>query len=319
MVDLVSFDIYLLGLRDASSPGRTRFLNAMERISGRQARDFEGVFSDMSEPLFRSLSREKAAIVVKVLEEAGVRIEIRPSSAPPAADGDQMATTNKCPSCSFVQPVGSVECQKCGLVFAKWEREQVQHMQSERALEEALQRALQVRQEWMQRANQFLETHPIQPEATAPFEQTIVVDEIPFLPLTSDEGPVLLTSRRLVCSRDEGIISIPYELIRDVDVGGGLVPRKNRVRLQLTFHGPLLFAEGPSKTIVWHFDKDSGFYKDTVMDWAFARNFICGVCGSPNLDFRLEGTKPHTRCMHCATDHEVDGVEAVAIPIIHEA
>jgi len=50
------------------------------------------------------------------------------------------------------------------------------------------------------------------------------------------------------------------------------------------------------------------------MDWAFARNFMCGACGARDLDFRLEDSDSHCRCMHCATDHQIDLREALAIP-----
>jgi hypothetical protein len=66
-------------------------------------------------------------------------------------------------------------------------------------------------------------------------------------------------------------------------------------------------------------DKDSSFYKDVIMDWCFSRSFLCGGCGQRDLDFRLEDTNVHTRCMHCALDHEIDMREAIAVPIAVEA
>jgi hypothetical protein len=66
--------------------------------------------------------------------------------------------------------------------------------------------------------------------------------------------------------------------------------------------------------LTWQLDKDSSFYSDVVMDWAFARNFMCGTCGARDLDFRTDDDIPHARCMHCATDHEIDLREAIAIP-----
>jgi formylmethanofuran dehydrogenase subunit E len=54
------------------------------------------------------------------------------------------------------------------------------------------------------------------------------------------------------------------------------------------------------------------------MDWAFARNFICGSCGERDLEYRTEVATVKMRCMHCATDHEVDMREAVAVPLITE-
>ncbi len=68
----------------------------------------------------------------------------------------------------------------------------------------------------------------------------------------------------------------------------------------------------------WILDKESSFNKEVVMDWGYARNFICGSCGERDLDFRTDGTKVHCRCMHCATDHEVDLAECVAVPLLSE-
>jgi hypothetical protein len=203
-------------------------------------------------------------------------------------------------------------------VFAKWERESIQRMQRESRLEEALSRAMVVREEWNERAKALLERRPLDPAASVPFEEVLLRDEIPFLALVSDEGPILLTSRRLLSHRDDDFAVIPYELVSDVDFGGGLVPRKNRVRMLLTFHSPLASAAGPLKKLEWWLDKDSAFSREIVMDWAFARSFLCGSCGARELEHRLEGTTNHFRCMRCATDHEVDLKEAVAIPILHD-
>ena len=54
------------------------------------------------------------------------------------------------------------------------------------------------------------------------------------------------------------------------------------------------------------------------MDWSFARSFICGGCGERDLQYRTDGNKVYARCMHCATDHEIDVREAVAVPLIKE-
>jgi hypothetical protein len=315
---VVSFDIFLLGLQDPSSAGRVRFLNAMERLSGRAADEHAASLSRTGEPLFRSLDRDQAQVVARVLEEAGVRIEIRPTRDRPVTDPDLEVRTAACPRCGFVESAGGQECRRCGLVFAKWEREKVQRMQTERRLEEALQKALQVRQEWVQRAKVFLETHPLPPDTLTPFSSILLKDEIPFLSLSADEGPLLLTSRRLLFARDGEVGSLPYEMIADVDVGGGLVVRKDRMRILLTFHGQLTVGESPAKSIAWQLDKDSSFYKDVLLDWCFARNFQCGSCGAGELDFRVERGKPRARCMRCATDHDIDLTEAVAIPLVAE-
>jgi len=96
------------------------------------------------------------------------------------------------------------------------------------------------------------------------------------------------------------------------------VVRKDRMRILLTFHGQLTVGESPAKSIAWQLDKDSSFYKDVLLDWCFARNFQCGSCGAGELDFRVERGKPRARCMRCATDHDIDLTEAVAIPLVAE-
>jgi hypothetical protein len=175
----------------------------------------------------------------------------------------------------------------------------------------------EARTEWIQRAKTFLEGHPVDEGALGLFSRSVDNDEVPFLVLSSDEGPILLTSRRVLSQREGKTASIPYELISDVDLGGGFVQRRNRERFQLSFHSELPFPGGAAKSLVWFLEKDSAFYKDVVMDWVFARSFACGSCGATDLDYRLEGSKVHTRCMHCATDHEIRLDQAVALPIFH--
>jgi hypothetical protein len=118
--------------------------------------------------------------------------------------------------------------------------------------------------------------------------------------------------------RETGVAAIPYEMVADIDIGGGLVQKKNRQRLTLTFHGPLPMPGGEGKSASCNLDKDSAFFKDVLMDWVFARNFMCGACGERDLDYRYEQGGSRARCMHCATDHEIDLREAVAIPVIKE-
>ncbi len=313
---MYSFDILLLGLRDPSEAGRKRFVNAMSRLTGNPEQEFADVASRPKEALFRALDRDKAQLVVSVLDQAGVRVEIRPSTAPPLGGDMQTVQVLTCPACGFVGPPDAVECSRCGLVFAKWERESVQRMQREARLEEALTRAMTVREEWVQRAKAQLEKHPLAAGATAPFEQVLLRDEVPFLALAAEEGPLLLTSRRVLFLRDGTVTSVPYELISDVDFGGGLMVKKGRVRFQLTFHSPLPLAKGPQRSLTWQLDKESAFHKEVVMDWAFARNFICGSCGARELEHRLQGTTSLFRCMRCATDHEVDRDEAVGMPVL---
>ncbi len=317
MADQISFDIYLLGLRDPSPAGRTRFANVLERLTGRSTDECLELLSRRSAPLFRGLSTEQARTTVNALDDAGVRIEVRPTTERPPV-GETALATHECPRCRFVQPTTDPECARCGLVFAKWEREQVQRMQREARLEEALTKAIQVRREWDDRAKSFLENKPLEPDATIPFAQALTREEIPFLLFRSDEGPLLLTSRRFLCKRDEGMLSFPFELVADVDIGSKLVARKDRVRLQLTFQVPIEVGDKSSKSLSWQLEKESSFSANVIMDWAFARRFICGSCGAKDLDFRSDGKQIYARCMHCATDHEIDLVEALAIPALQE-
>ena len=324
MTESYSFEIYLLGLLDPSPPGRSRFVEAMEHLTGRPSADFEGAFPRADEPVFRGLSREKAQTMADALGETGVFIEVRPRHLSPeealeAAAEEPAPTSLTCPSCDFEQAPGAVECERCGLVFAKHEREQLLHMQRERALEEALTKALQVREEWVHRAKQYLERYPFPAEGALGFDRILVRDEVPFLRLVSDEGPILMTSRRMIAEREEVFHSIPFEMIGDVDLGGGMVPKKGRVRLLLTFHTPLPLTTGEVvKSMTWQLDKESSFFKDVIMDWSFSRNFICAGCGERELEYRTDENKVRIRCMHCATDHEVDLREAIAVPIIKD-
>ncbi len=292
-------------------------MSAMERLTGEPAQSYSGAMRPTTDPLFRALSEEPSRTVLEALQDAGVMVEIRPNPGPPDALLERSLSSQKCPSCGFVQPPEGVEdCPRCGLVFAKWEREKIQKMQRETQLEEALQRALQIRKEWVEKANGYLENHPLPAGADSAFEEVIVDQEIPFLRLYSDEGPILMTSQRLLARLEGSTHSIPYEMITDVDVGGGLmkVKKKNRVRLQFSFNCEMPFPSGPAKSMVWSLDKESSFFRDVIMDWAFARKFICGSCGAYDLQYRLAETDVRARCMHCANDHSVDMAEAVLVP-----
>lgn len=313
-METFSFDIHLLGLKDSSSAGRARFCSGMARITDRTPEEFSQLLNEREPRIFESLDKEAAAKAVENLSEVGARVEIRPSSAIPVSAEEQLAHTFNCPSCDFLQPAGSEECPRCGLVYAKWERENILKMQREQRLQEAVTRALQIREEWRQKAQQYLEDHPLPPNATVPFESEILQDEIPFLALTSDQGPLLLSSRRLLFLVEGKIISMPYELLSDVDFGGGMIQTKSKVRLQITFHAPVRLGENEVPSLTWQLDKESAFYKDVVMEWSYSRHFICGACGAPDLEYRNDKEQPWGRCMHCAVDHEIDIVEAVAVP-----
>jgi hypothetical protein len=226
-----------------------------------------------------------------------------------------------CPACYAVQPAMAIECGRCGVVFKKYEREQLLKMQREHTLEQAMIKAMQVREEGLQRANKYIATKPLSPDAITDFSPVLMKDEVPFLRLDSSEGPLLLTSRRFLAMSTEGeFASIPFEMISEVDFGGGPIQtKKSKNRLQLVFHTPLPLP--PDETVskmAWHLDKESSYYKEVVMEWGYARNFICGSCGERELDYRTEGRKAYCRCMHCATDHDIDLTECIAVPRISE-
>lgn len=312
----VSFDLILLGLRAGNAAARTRFVTTMERLSGRPKAEISPLLETSDARLFHGLSTAKAEVMWKALDDAGVLVEVRPVYDLDADARDDVGETQECPTCGFVQSVTAPECSRCGLVYAKFEREKVQSMQRERRLEEALERALVVREEWNKRAKVILEHRALADGATAPFDTDLKREEIPFARLDADEGSLLLTSRRLLADHGGTRLSIPFELIKDVDFGGGLVVKKDRVKLTLSFHAPMVATKGPASSLNWNLSKESAQFKDAVMDWAFARVFMCGACGQRDLDYRLEGSSPRARCMHCATDHEIDLVEAIAIPSV---
>ena len=319
-----SYDIYVLGLKDPSAAGRHRFANTMERLTGRSSEEFEEGFPPPNLPMFQAMDTETAQETVDALSETGVLVEVRPTDNPPREQPKMAAATRECPACNQIQPAIAEECSKCGVVFKKYEREQLLKMQKDHTLEQAMIKAMQVREEWLHRATQYLETHKMSKDASAAFATELVSEEVPFCRLNSDEGPILLTSRRLLTRIDANFESVPYEMINEVDYGGGkLTMKKAKNRLQIVFHTPLPQTSGGlAKNMTWHLDKESTFNKDVVIDWGYARNFICGACGERELEYRTEeksdGYKVHCRCMHCATDHEVDLTECVAVPLISD-
>ncbi len=317
MPALVSFDLIFLGLKDPSQSGRARFATAMSRLTGRNPLDFHDVGGLRGEPLFEALGPDEVRNVTAVLEEAGVMLEIRPVPGRAPVGDTELVPTQACPRCGFVQPAGQPECSQCGLVFAKWEREQVQKMQRERKLEETLGKLVQVREEWRKKAKAYLERHPLPEEAAAVYASRLHPEEVPFARLETAEGPILMTSRRMLLTLEGEVLSIPYEMIADVDVGGGFTLKKDQVTMQLKLRGPYPI-QGSPKALKIPLAKESATLRDVVMDWAFARSFVCGACGEPDLDFRLQGKEVRARCMHCATDHEIDLNEAVAIPLVGE-
>jgi len=322
MAENHSYDIFVLGLKDPSAQGRHRFAATIENLTGRSAGDFDDHFPSSVLPMFEALDGERARKTVDTLSEAGIIIEVRPIDAPPPEELIEADPhTRSCPACDQRQPAAAEECAKCGVVFAKYEREQLLKMQQDHNLEQAMINAAQVREEWVQRAQNYLETHKLAKDATAEFSTILMKDEVPFLRLDSDEGPLLLTSRRIISENDGKFQSIPYEMIDEVEYGGGRLAtsKKAKQRLQINFHSPFpIGGDQVIKNIAWHLDKESSFSKEVIFEWGYARNFICGSCGVRELDYRTDNNKVHMRCMHCATDHEINLVECVAVPALAE-
>jgi len=324
MAEVYSYDIYVLGLKDPTAGGRHRFAATMERLTGRSSDEFEEGFPPPNIPMFQAMDAARAVVTADVLGDTGVLIEVRPTDNPPQEQPKMAAASRECPACDEIQSAGNDECVKCGIVFKKYEREQLFKMQKDHTLEQAMIKAMQVREEWLHRATQYLDQHKMAKDQSAAFASELVQDEVPFLRLNSEDGPVLLTSRRLLARRENVFESVPYEMIREVDYGGGKIKTsKTKFRLLIIFHTPFPLKSGElSKNMAWHLDKESSFSKDVVIDWGYARNFICGACGERELEYRTDetpdGHKVHCRCMHCATDHEIDLQECMAVPLIAE-
>lgn len=302
-----AYDIAFLGLRDASSAGRARMVLAMERLTGRSTADCQEYLSKVGLTIFESLPSDQAKLITSALDDAGVVFEVRPKEgvahSVSETDGGGMAG---CPSCGFVQQAELDECSRCGVIFSKMEKDEVRQLQKNQALEEAQQRAEQIRQEWDDRAKQLIESRPLTEGATEAFSAALSQEEIPFLQLVGFEGPLLMTSRQILALVDGSCVHIPYEIIKDVDFGGGLVVKKGHTRLVLHFHAPIPFKEKNVNSLTWQITAESATNKEAIMDWAFARSYMCGACGARDLDFRNERGQTHGRCMHCATDHTID-------------
>ena len=129
MTEVVSFDILLLALKDPTAAGKAKYTNVMERLTGRAADEFEVPAKRSEDPIFQALDRDTAKKVADALGGQGVLIEVRRSAERPSEVQDQVVASLSCPSCQFMLPAGTAECSRCGLVFAKYEHEQVQQMQ----------------------------------------------------------------------------------------------------------------------------------------------------------------------------------------------
>ena len=97
MYEMVSFDIMLLALTKPGEAARSRYANAMARLTGRPQREFRDPRSSFDEPLFSALDQGSAQMVARTLGEAGALIEVRRSTTVARATG-QLAPTDTCPS-----------------------------------------------------------------------------------------------------------------------------------------------------------------------------------------------------------------------------
>lgn len=314
MPEMVSFDIVFLGLDDPSKTGRAKLSAALQQLTEDPPVGHDDLAQLQLKPLFEAISRDRAREIAEVLENNGVRIEIRPVVGRPPVGDEDLIQTQRCPRCGFVQPAGLEDCRGCGLVFAKWDREQVQKMQRERGLEETVRQSQEVRDKWRGRAEQYLNKNPLPPGATEPFADQIKDSEIPFAAMGSDRGPILMTSTRMLLRLDDADLSLPYEMIADVDTGGFVI-KKEQLRLAFKLHGNVRLGSSETDRIVIKVEKTSESLGDLIMDWAFARSFACGQCGEADLDYRLDSDGVHARCMHCASDHLIDMTEGMAVPV----
>ncbi|MCU0302537.1 MAG: hypothetical protein MUC56_00545 [Thermoanaerobaculales bacterium] len=303
----VSFDIAFLGLKDPSAAGRSRMILAIERLTGRSTADCQAYLSRVGLTIFDSLPVDQAQLVVSALDEAGVVCEVRPKEEVARSVGDGLGGgMMACPSCGFVQHAGPDECSRCGVIFSKREKDEVRKMQSDRALEEAVQRAEQIRREWDERARAIVDARPLPDDATAIFTPVLNREEIPFLLLQAAEGPLLMTSRQVLAAVEGSFVQMPYEVIKDVDFGGGLVVKKGHTRLVFHFHVPVPVKDKSATSCSWQLTASAATNKETILDWAFARSYMCGSCGARDLDYRSDKGTNRARCMHCATDHIID-------------
>ena len=169
---------------------------------------------------------------------------------------------------------------------------------------------------WDERAMGFRAENPLPSAAVAPFADLLHPDEIAFCGLLTREGPILLTSRRLLWRERGAGVSTPYELVAKAAGGRehGLLSSRNRLRL--TFLGPVPSAAGPVRSSEWELVTTSMKLLPELGRWVEQRCFTCRGCGSGELQYRLEGSDLHGRCMHCAADHRVDCARATMTPVL---
>ncbi len=307
------FDIVTLAFPPDTSAARARFDFVLDRYSNFIPPESQPRWGATGRTIFESVDGGTAGEILDALDAVGVRTEIRPVSPTktPPSPGAATPVGVPCPSCGFSNDETSIDCAACGVVFAKFEQLQVRRMMEAARLEEEVNRIQRIRQEWTEKALSYREKRPLAPAAIAPFKSVLVTEEVPFLRLDSDRGPLLLTSLRLLTEIRGEMVSIPYETIAEAELGGGFQVLGGNVRMALTLKSPLMVGRTRVPSLTRQVQKNAAWDPETVMDWIYSRNFICGGCGARDLDFRLENRKTRVRCMRCARDHEVDPVHAV--------
>ncbi|MEN8163981.1 MAG: hypothetical protein ABFS37_07625 [Acidobacteriota bacterium] len=187
-------------------------------------------------------------------------------------------------------------------------------MMTDSRLEEEINKARRIEQEWTDRASHYQVQHPLPTGATDPFADDLLIDEVPFLRLETDSGPMLLTSKRILARTKKELLSIPFEMIDGVELGGGFTILGGSVKMVLTFKAPLILGRSRASTLSRQVRKNQHYDRETILHWVYSKNFICGRCGARELSFRLEKHDSRTRCMRCAADHSIDLTHAVALP-----
>ena len=108
MIDMVSFDILLIGLTTPGETGHARYANAMARLTARGEEEFSIPSPSFDKPIFSALDHGTAELVARTLGEAGALIEIRSSSAVARNAWDQVAVTDACPTKTSYCSRGSI-------------------------------------------------------------------------------------------------------------------------------------------------------------------------------------------------------------------
>lgn len=309
-----TFNIVALAFPQPSASVDTRYDAVVQRY-GRWA-DTEAVWGQRDTVLFRAVDGPTAAAIIDDLDPLGVKTEIRPVAPEPATPAAAATPVGPpCPSCQFPNPEGQAECGACGLVFAKYEQRVVRRMMKDARLEEELSKARMIDQEWTDRAAGYIRKHPLPGSALDSFTDELSAEEIPFLRLESDGGPILLTSRRmLVTFKKEGVASLPFEMMDGVELGGGFTILGGTIKMVITFKAPTFLAGQKRSSLTRQVRKDAGFDREALLHWSYSKNFLCGQCGARDLAFRYEQGRTRCRCRRCAADHLIDLKQAVARP-----